>query len=99
MRINFCIIGLVLGQQEGSGAVDYDYGEDAEKGKLKKQEQEGYSAPTYNYQSYETPTYQYSDDSYYGRISNRIRSYKLSKKMKLLLMHYLTAPRNEDQND
>lgn len=66
MKLASTLFGVILAQ-EGSGQTDYDYGEDAERGKLKKQEQQGYSAPTYNYQSYETPTYQYSDDSYYGR--------------------------------
>jgi hypothetical protein len=66
MKLASTLFGVILAQ-EGSGQVDYDYGEDAERGKLKKQEQQGYSAPTYNYQSYETPTYQYSDNSYYGK--------------------------------
>jgi len=66
MKLASTLFGVILAQ-EGSGQVDYDYGEDAERGKLKKQQQEGYSAPTYNYQSYETPTYQYSDESYYGK--------------------------------
>jgi len=67
MKLASTLFGVILAQEEGSGQVDYDYGEDAERGKLKKQQQQGYSAPSYNYQSYETPTYQYSDDSYYGK--------------------------------
>jgi len=68
MKLASTLFGVILAQQEGSGPVDeYDeYGEDAERGKL-KQQQQGYSAPTYNYQSYDTPKYQYSDNSYYGK--------------------------------
>lgn len=71
MKLASTLFGVILAQEEGSGQVDYDYGEDAERGKLKKQQQ-GYSAPSYNYQSYETPTYQYSDDSYYGKTGTTV---------------------------
>jgi len=72
MKLASTLFGVILAQEEGSGQVDYDYGEDAERGKLKKQQQQGYSAPSYNYQSYETPTYQYSDDSYYGKTGTTV---------------------------
>jgi len=74
MKLASTLFGVILAQQEGSTPVDEyeDYGEDAERGKLKKQEQQGYSEPTYNYQSYETPTYQYSDNSYYGKTGNTV---------------------------
>jgi len=62
MKLASTLFGVILAQ-EGSGSYD-DYGEDAERGKVKQQ---GYSAPTYNYNSYEAPTYQYSDNAGYGR--------------------------------
>nr|CCG00918.1 oikosin 10 [Oikopleura dioica] len=74
MKLASTLFGVILAQQEGSTPVDEyeDYGEDAERGKLKKQQQQGYSEPTYNYQSYETPTYQYSDNSYYGKTGTTV---------------------------
>ena len=93
---------VAINAQEGSGQdvdytldetlgdYEYEYDEFGNKKKKNKQNQASYSPPVYSPTS--PNTYNYQDD-YYGK-AGRI-AYKLSKRMKLILLHLLMSGRNE----
>lgn len=93
-NIIFAFLSVALCQGSGDDSEDYTYtydSVDADAAEKSDGYNNGYnSGYNFNQASYSSDPY---NQGYYGRSSKY--SYKLSRKMKLILLHYLTSSRHQ----